>query len=399
VQVLSHVDPGGGLSADVVAHRGYAYLSSYRGRECPAQGVRVYDLRNPRRPQLISTFADRASDPALADTWTEKTIVKRVRTSSFTGDLAVTSIQGCVDRGNPNPFRGFALYDVTNPTRPRKLALVRTAPRGSHEIWLAGARGGAWVYTAILNSEVLSSPDYDPRTGQAKTPGAADFRIFDVSDPRQPTKVGEWGAWRELGIVPGAGRGRLAANVTHSVITNSSATRAYLSYWDLGTVILDIRNPAAPRYLGRTPAVDDEGDAHSAWLAAGGKVLVETHENATGRPYLFDISNPVRPRLLSRFGPTTSTSASLFSGVHDPKVLGKRAYFSWYDRGVLVVNISNPRRPRQVARFLPPAEVPPDSTFGELCAPTCTITWGVFPTKNFVLASDMVSGLWVFRLR
>ena len=44
------------------------------------------------------------------------------------------------------------------------------------------------------------------------------------------------------------------AEFVHSVITNEQATRAYLSYWDLGTVILDISDPAHPEYLGRTNA-------------------------------------------------------------------------------------------------------------------------------------------------
>ena len=62
----------------------------------------------------------------------------------------------------------------------------------------------------------------------------------------------------------GIGRDALAANLVHSVITNDAGTRAYLSYWDLGTVILDISNPSAPRYLGRTGFEGDEdGNAHS----------------------------------------------------------------------------------------------------------------------------------------
>ena len=45
---------GGTYTADVWAHRGYAYLSSYRNRRtCPAKGVRVIDLRVPRRPRLV----------------------------------------------------------------------------------------------------------------------------------------------------------------------------------------------------------------------------------------------------------------------------------------------------------------------------------------------------------
>jgi hypothetical protein len=397
-QLLGHVKPGGpAYSGDVVAHRGFAYLSSWRAaRTCPAAGVRVYSLANLRSPRLVATFADGESEPELAATWTEKTIVRRVNTPSFTGDLAVTSVQGC----STAKFRGFALYDVTNSADPKRLALVQLDPRGSHEIWLAAARGHAWVYTAIPSSELLGSPDYDPETSQASTPGPPDFRIFDVSDPRHPAQVGGWGAWRELGVRPNEGRGNfLRANFVHSVMTNPQATRAFLSYWDLGTVILDISNPAAPRYLGRTQNPDAEGDAHSAWLAKGGKILIETHEDGYGRPYFYDISTPSRPRLLSRFGPVTEESpGAYFNGVHDPKVVGNRAYFSWYSRGVLIADISNPRKPRLLTRFVPTKTVDPQNG---LCmvAEGCTFTWGIFPTKNYVLAADMISGLWVFRLR
>ena len=133
--VLGHAAASGGYSADVVGERHYAYLSSRKGEaqnDCPAQGVRVYDLANPRRPRHIATFA------RIPGTWTEKTIVRRVHTAGFDGVLAVTSVQACT-----NGFGGFVLYDVTDPAKPKRLALVRTEPRGSHEIWLASARGHA----------------------------------------------------------------------------------------------------------------------------------------------------------------------------------------------------------------------------------------------------------------
>jgi hypothetical protein len=398
-QLLAHVNPGGpAYNGDVVAQGTHAYLGSWRAaRGCPATGVRVFDIANPRQPRRVATFADAASEPQLAGTWTEKTIVRHVGTASFTGDVAVTSIQACAGAS----FQGFGLYDVTNPETPKRLALVRLDPRGSHEIWLAAARGHAWVYTAIPQSELLGAPDYDPRTGQASSPGPPDFRIYDVSDPHKPVQVGSWGAWRDLGIRPNAGRGDyIRANFVHSVMTNGQATLAFLSYWDLGTVILDINDPSAPRYLGRTnSAADGEGDAHSAWLAKGEKVLVETHEDGYGRPYFYDISTPSRPRLLSRFGPVTNDSPSLIkNGVHDPKVLGNRAFFSWYSRGVLIANIANPRKPRLLTKFVPKKTADP---LGSFCpnGTRCTMTWGVFPTKNYVLAADMVSGLWIFRIR
>jgi hypothetical protein len=394
---LAHVDPAGGYNADVFGHRGYAYLSSWHGAACPSLGVRVYDVRDPKRPRFVSTFADARSQPRVDGTWTEKTIVQHVSTPSFTGELAVTSFQAC----GHGQFQGFGLYDVTDPANPKQLSLVRLDPRGSHEVWLQPKGKRAYVYTAIPRSELISSPDFNPQTQRARTPGEPDFRIFDATDPAHPAKVGEWGAWRRLGIRPTAGRGHLSFNLVHSVITNPAATRAYLSYWDLGTVILDIRNPANPRYLGRTPAVDAQGDAHSAALARGGKILIETHETTGGHPTLFDISNPSKPRKLSDLrlrGNTNRGALGYTNGVHDPKVRGNRAYFSWYQRGVVVANIANPRRPKVVAQFVPPRARDPEGSLCSQGSASCAMVWGVYAEKNYVLASDMLSGLWVLRL-
>lgn len=391
-EVLGHADPRIAYAADVYGHRGYAYLSSHRGRRsCPADGVLVYGLRDPRRPRLVSRFAQ------VAGTWTEKTIVRRVRTASFEGDVAVTSFQACEE----SAFRGFGLYDVTDPRRPRELARVRTEPRGSHEIWLAAVGGRAYVYTAILLSELRSAPDFDPAAQTATAPGAADFRIFDVSDPAQPREIGSWGAWRELGIPPTAVAGR--ANLVHSVITNAAATRAYLSYWDLGTVVLDISAPERPRYLGRTGR---DGNTHSAAVSPDERLLIETHETGGGRPTLFDVSNPERPVYLSAFTLPPSASAegrrgvrtggsALFDSVHDPKLSGPTAFFSWYGQGVVAADVSNPRRPRFLARFLPTTTRDREQLFCPGSA--CRAVWGVHVTPSYVLASDMLGGLWVLR--
>src|SRR5437763_15052064 len=257
IRPLGHANPGGGYTGDVFVHRGFAYLSSWHGTGCPAQGVRVYDLRKPRRPRHVATFAD-GSNLAVRGTWTEKTIVQHAATPSFTGELAAVSFQNCP---TTNSYRGFGLYDVTNPRSPKELSLVRTDPGGSHEIWLQAVGRRAYVYTAIPVAEF---------PGHAPSPG---FRIFDATDPRHPAEVGSW-------IATAAMKAGKTAVFVHSVRVNPSATRAYLSYWDLGTVILDISNPAKPRYLGRT--TDTQGFAHSTAITANGHGLIETHE-ANGR--------------------------------------------------------------------------------------------------------------------
>jgi hypothetical protein len=385
--LVAAVNPGAGTNADVYAYRDHAYLASWVGKGCLSSGVRTYDLGNPRAPRLVSTFADRASDPSVAGTWTEKVIVQRVRTRHFDGDLAVVSFQAC-DRADPTAPRGFGLYDVTNPARPRKLAFY-SAPdtRGSHEIWLGASGGRAYVYTAIIDSELTSSPDYDPATRTATTPGQPDFRIVDVANPGRPVAVGGWGAWRELGIAPFAGR---RSNFVHSVRVDARLRTAYLSYWDLGTVLLDVRNPHRPRYLGRT--TPDQDHTHSSYVTDRGRTLVETHETAGGLPHYYDISDPARPRLLSRF---TTVDAETDT-VHDPKVRGEVTYFSWYSLGVLAVDSRDPSAPRRVAQFVPDTDyLNPDF----YCEVRCSQVWGVALAGRYVLASDMNSGLYVLRRR
>lgn len=413
VVVVGHADPGGGFNADVVAHRNFAYLGSWGAFEdeevdfCPSQGVRVYSLRKPSNPVLVATFADEVSEPDLAGTWTEKVIIEHINTPSFTGDIAAVSIQACAE----GAFAGFGLWDVTDPANPQRLSLYE-APNtgGSHEIWLQKVGNHAYVYTAIPFSEISTSPD------GGTTPGRADFRIVDVSDPTNPTDVGEWGAWAELGLFPfytdedGVER----ANFVHSVMGDGK--KAYLSYWDLGTVILDVTDPTNPVFLGRTEfAANEEGNAHSSWLARGGNLLIQTDEDfdpspsegletAWGYPRFFDISDPANPVLLATFKlPSTTqfpppSEFEAFS-VHDPKVRGRLAYLSWYSEGVVVLNISRPANPRLVAQFIPEPAADP---LGFLAPPDVKfpIVWGVFPYKeNLVLASDMNSGLWIFRVQ
>jgi hypothetical protein len=205
----------------------------------------------------------------------------------------------------------------------------------------------------------------------------------------------------------------------HSVITNRGATRAYLSYWDLGTVILDISDPAQPGFVGRTdyPA-DAEGNAHSAWLGKGGHLLIQTDEDfdpepgpdteqGWGFPRFFDISDPSNPVQIATLTlPTTTQLPSPlgFFSVHDPRVHGNRAYFSWYSEGVVAADISRAAVPRVIAHFVPPPTADPMGFFGPFFLglennPPFPFVWGVFPHRNYVLASDINSGLWVLKIR
>lgn len=406
VRTIGHADPGGGFNGDVVAHRGYAYLGSWgtaideasyvAGTYCPARGVRVYSLFDLENPAHVSTFADGAGNPQLAGSWTEKVIVRHVNTRSFKGDLAAVSFQDCKLGG----FTGIGLYDVTDPQRPVELALMQLGVFGVHELWLQPRGKRAYVWAAAIFGEVVGA--------------GPDFRVVDVTDPRNPVQISDWGGQADLGVPADAGQGSFPFNFVHSVIGNNAGTRAYVSHWDLGTVILDMKDPANPQFVGRTEyAAHEEGNAHSAWLAHGDNVLIQTDEDfdpgwftppgteiSWGYTRFFDISDPASPKQIATFKLPSTTLFPPGIGdytVHDPKVVGKTLYLSYYAEGVVVLDIARPESPSMVAQWLPEPAADPMGLFfpGE----KFPFVWGVYPERSFVLASDINSGLWVFKVR
>jgi hypothetical protein len=407
IKVLGHHDPGG-PSGDVNLHKGFAYLGSWglfdeSGAFCPARGVRVYDLDDPKDPQLVSTFADGASNPMLADSWTEKVIVQKVHTRWFKGDLAAVSFQDCA----PGGFTGTGLYDVSDPSDPKELALRQSGTFGVHELWLEARGRKAYVYEAAIFTEVAAAD-----AGEDPDEVNPEFRIVDVSDPRNPVQIGDWSAWRDMGVSPLAGQGSFPFNLVHSVVVDGKV--AYVSYWDFGTVMLDVRDPSEPKFLGRTTfAANQEGNAHSSWTARGGRILIQTDEDFDPAPnpdvetswgygHIYDISDKANPVELATLKlPSTGQFPPPGPGdftIHDPKVKGKRLYTSWYTEGVVIWDIRKPASPKRIGQFIPPekAEDPfgiffPGEEFVEI--------WGVDIGSGYVVASDMNTGLWVFRVR
>jgi hypothetical protein len=286
------------------------------------------------------------------------------------------------------------LYDVTDPREPKKLGFYEVdsrSPLGTHELYLTTQGDRALVLAA------------SPYTDYYTHDESHDVHIVDVSDPANPEKLSEFDP-RSLDEVPedfngyhwNAPDGKVRPVFSHSTMTDVNGQYAFLSMWDLGTVILDISDPENPEYLGKTEfASDQQGAAHSSTLAKGGTLLIETrevydpvkegYEEAYGYTRIFDIKDKKNPKLLSEFKtdltydiPEDPNEQVTFSKtVHDPKVLGNTLYLSYYAGGVVAVDITNPENPEQIGQY-----VPENSD-----------VWGTFVHRDYILASDIGSGL------
>lgn len=415
-QLIGHL-PLKGFNGDVWHHRDTVYVGGW-GRtaaHCPAHGVRVVDVREPSAPRLISRFA-RIPGTTSEDVW-----VGEVSTPSFEGDIAVVGIQMCDTRSEAMAdhgiFRGLVVYDVTNPLRPRLLSRLSSG-EGTH---------GVHELSAVQrdNGRVLVV-ESTPRTYEITNGAVGDVRIIDLTDPERPVELVDWDVRRDAptAVRASAASGRPSDELlAHSAWTFDRGRKLFVSHWDAGMVFLDISRPSRPRYLSRTSyRAGDEGNAHSGWFSADETLFVQNDEaflpSATfprpsrqkewGYQRFFDLTDPERPRRLSRFATENAVAGvdgriptSGFHAVHNAVLLDGVEYASWYSDGVRIVDVSTPTAPKEIGYFVPPAQADPE---GFIVAPNgnrfVTMVWGIAvgDEPDVVYASDMNSGLWIFRV-
>jgi hypothetical protein len=374
--IVGAADPGTpGYNATVVGIDGFAYVGSWGGSaQCPVLGARVFDVRDPTQPTLIGSAA------AYPGTTAEHLQVVRydAQTILFVG------IQRCVASGGASG--GLAIWDVTDPFNPAELSFfsIGRAPRGVHEFTVR-QQGNRWLaYLAVPNSEVGD--------------GSGDLRIVDVTDPRQPFALVDWGAKRDAGLPVGTGaqcapacRGQVPQAFLHSVTLSADGRTAYLAYWDLGMLMLDVSEPLAPRLLGRFAEPQAaEGNTHSVSLAHNGRLALvadETFGPPWGRLRLVDVQDPSNPVQVGTFDSPDSAAGTRGEQyaytIHNPLVDDRdpnRAYLAWYADGVRLIDDSDASHPIELSAWLPPHD-------GEI--------WNVAFMGDLLLASDINNGLYV----
>jgi hypothetical protein len=413
---VAHVPLKGGFNGDVWFHRDTVYVGGW-GRtaaHCPVRGVRTIDVRDPTAPSVLARFA------RFAGTTSEDVWVGEISTASFEGDIAVVGIQLCdtsFEGRGKRTFRGLAVYDVTNPARPTFLSRLSSGRRshGVHELSAVQRADGRVL--------VLESA---PRSFENTDGAAGDVRIVDITNPRRPVQLVDWDVRRDA---PAPVRKRLQRAraddelVAHSAWPFADGMKMFVSHWDAGVVFLDISRPERPRYLSRTSfGSKAEGNAHSGWLSADETLFIQNEEvfrpsrtfprasrqKKWGYQRFYDVSDPARPRLLGKFATENAIAGDDgriredgYYAVHNNIVVGGLEYASWYSDGARIVDVADPTHPTEIGFFIPPPQPDPQ---GFIVAPDgnrdLTLVWGVAVGNEpeIVYASDMNSGLWVFRV-
>ncbi|HXM56533.1 MAG TPA: PA domain-containing protein [Candidatus Dormibacteraeota bacterium] len=257
--------------ADVAVSGRVAFVGNWTG-PCPGGGVDLVDISNPAAPVRLGHTPEHPN--------TSMEVMRPIRIGGR--DVLAIGLQDCRKAGAPAGRAGLELVDVTDPRDPTELSFFDVdafGPRvvGVHELDVTRTPSGRSL-------ALLAAPTLEAATAGADGRGGkGDLLIVDVSDPARPSLIGSWGVLGEPALGPAVyqavRRGNDARTLLHSVRAGRAGRVAYLSYWDAGVVLLDISDPAHPRYLGRTtfgPA--DEGNAHSVAEAAGGALIVEADE-------------------------------------------------------------------------------------------------------------------------
>jgi hypothetical protein len=380
--LVSQADPATvGFNTMAVGLDGYAYLGSWGSQAgCPGLGVRIFDLHTPSTPTSVTSAA------AYPGTTAEHVAAVHVSSRAFTGSLLLVGIQRCAPASS-SPA-GLAVWDITNPTAPHELSFFESgrAGLGVHEFAVDQHNGHLTAYLAVPDSELMGGP--------------GDLRIVDLSDPMRPLALTDWGAGRDAGLPIGRGhdcaavcRGSIPHSFLHSVTIGADGRSAYLSYWDLGMLVLDVSDPHAPTFQGRFSEPDDaEGNTHSVAVTPDGGLALVADEMPWapwGFLHLVDMHNATHPWEIGRFA--TENSAKATQGgpyaytIHNAVIDDRdpaRCYLAWYADGVRWLDIADPTQPVELRSWVPPHDA---------------MVWSVQTMGDLVLVGDINNGLFVLQ--
>jgi choice-of-anchor B domain-containing protein len=304
---------------------------------------------------------------------------------------------------------GTAIYNVTNPASPYRVAFIQGPP----SIWREMKQYRSWIYIVTEGTgpgegvQIVRMTDPEHPVLAATYTGnfhrshtvavdttrallicngtrwnAGDFssyyfsgmRILSLAKPEAPVEIGHWPA-----VMPTTSQQSDSLYVHDSVPVGN---RLYASSIVYGIQrVFDLSDPSNPLELSEWTYAGSF--SHNSWPDATGNWLYVTDER-NGEPLkIFNISNLASPVLFNGWTPNPAAI------VHNVHVKGTDLYVANYTEGIRILDASDPAHPAEFAYA--DTWAGPSGDYNGVWE-TCPF----FPSGT-IIASDRTSGLWVFR--
>jgi hypothetical protein len=199
------------------------------------------------------------------------------------------------------------VVDVTDPTAPVLVAQIR---EDAHTLFTETRAGTTLAYFGNYNGNCP---------------------VYDVTNPAQP---------RLLGSYPSG------ASRVHDLSVADGI--AYLNAWEGGLLTVDFTTPGAPRLLGAwqpTPTLT----SHSNWTTTTGGHHIALHGEESYDAHLDIVDvDPMSPAFMK---PLASWQTRPWISIHNIMAFGTKAYFTYYQDGVRVLDVSDPTHPTQLGYY------------------------------------------------
>ncbi len=309
------------------------------------EGFAAVDVSDPAEPTVLTQRRDLEVDGRP---------LTEILDLKVSGDRLV--VPGPANPAGFDEFEGFALYDVSDPGEPVRIGEYET---------------GYHIHNCYLDDEYL----YVVRNGEDGNP----LVVFDVGED-DPEEIGRWSV---LEYEPAWADVEWRLHYLHDVYVHDDI--AVLAYWNAGTFLLDVSEPADPEYVSHVsetdvddqrevdgPAVDDAyfglpGNDHYSAVDDAGDLLAVGRESWAGEDGdpvgaggidLFDVRDPTEPTLVASVEPPATHDASYRGGMwttaHNFELREDRLYSSWYQGGVKIHDVSDPGKPTELAWWREP---------------------------------------------
>lgn len=166
--------------------------------------------------------------------------------------------------------------------------------------------------------------------------------VLDVSDPEHPRIVDQWPA------PAGTHTHKVQVADTYMLVNEERFRNA--DDWTAGLVVYDVREPLAPRRIGRL-AGDGDGVHRIVWTGGRYAHASFTPAGHADRIWgVFDLADPTRPREAARWALDEEQPPGKRYAAHHALVEGATAYLGYGDANLVALNVSDITAPKKLWR-------------------------------------------------